>query len=98
MNVRPLNNIVIIERDAKPNASSGGIALPYLDNKVVRTGTVLAVGPGVHDENGKLIPVGVNVGDRIAFDKSVVKDFDVNGDIVTMVKGNGIYGIIPPTQ
>jgi len=95
MKVRPLHNYLIIEKDDPNKVSSGGILLIRDDNDAARQGTVLAVGPGVYDEDGKHRPVGVEVGDRIAFDRTRVKDFEVDGEVYTFLMGQGVYGVIP---
>ncbi len=95
MTIRPLHNMVIVDRDPKPDMSTGGIALPFVDPALVRTGTVVAVGPGVYDEKGTLIGTGVEVGDRIAFSRDHIKDFDINGEQVSFLMGKGIFGKLP---
>lgn len=93
MKVRPLHNYLIIQKDDHSKVSSGGIRL--VSNDTARQGTVLAVGPGVYDEKGNFVECGVKVGDRIAYDKAHVKDFDVEGKVYSFLMGSGVFGVLP---
>jgi chaperonin GroES len=48
---------------------AGGIIIPDTAREKLQQGRVIAVGPGGRDENGKLIPIDVRIGDRILFSK-----------------------------
>ena len=45
--------------------TSSGIFLPDSAVKELNEGKVLAVGPGLHDKDGKRIPLGVQAGDKV---------------------------------
>jgi chaperonin GroES len=45
--------------------TSTGIFLPDSAVKELNEGKVLAVGPGLHDKDGKRIPLGVQAGDKV---------------------------------
>jgi chaperonin GroES len=64
--VKPLGNRVLIER-AKANKTKGGILLPDSAQEKPKEGTVIAVGPGKYDEQGKLQSLTVKIGDRVLF-------------------------------
>ena len=49
--------------------TTGGIIIPDTAKEKPQEGEVIAVGPGGHDESGKLIPIDVKVGDRVLFGK-----------------------------
>lgn len=65
--LRPLNNWVVIQLDplSKENISEGGIVL--LEPEMVRTGTVLRVGPGKTYKDKKRISTQLKGGERVAF-------------------------------
>lgn len=91
--IRPLHNVLIVDKEEDQHQSKGGIFLPNGDD-APSMGTVVAVGPGVIDEHGDQHPVGVKAGDRIAWLYSHQKTFDIDGEDVIMVIGNGILGIL----
>ena len=90
INIRPLNNVVIVERLPAPTTSTGGIFLIKSDQSL--RGKVLAVGNGVYDDKGKLVDSGVKVGDKIAYLESHEKEFEIDHEILVAVKANGILG------
>lgn len=65
-NLRPLGNRVLVKR-IEAKTSKGGILLPDSAREKPRQAEVLAVGPGKYDENGRLEPLHVKVGDQILF-------------------------------
>ncbi|KAM7505223.1 hypothetical protein LguiB_004127 [Lonicera macranthoides] len=60
----PSLNRVLIEKIIPPSKTSAGILLPEKTTKL-NSGKVVAVGPGYHDREGRLIPVGVKEGDTV---------------------------------
>lgn len=94
MNVRPLHNIVIIEKLSDEKYSPGGIKLIKEKKDQPRIGKVLKMGPGVYDDEGKLVDCGVKVGDRVAYLRSHEKQFNVNDEIITCIMANGILGVL----
>ncbi len=64
--IRPLGNHIVVKR-CKVKASKGGILLPEAAQEKPKHGEVLAVGPGKYDEEGRLEPMHVKVGDQVLF-------------------------------
>jgi chaperonin GroES len=68
--IRPLADRVVIKPAAKEEKSKAGLFLPDTANKEKpQEGTIVAVGEGKLDDNGKRVPVSVTVGDRVLFAK-----------------------------
>jgi len=62
----PLGDRVLIERFVPQTTTKGGIMLPEKAQEKVKSGTVLAVGPGRKNEKtGELDPPQVKEGDRV---------------------------------
>ena len=97
MNLTPLHNIVIVEKEIDPQFSAGGIKLARVPKFHALTGKVLAVGPGMLDDKGVRHSCNVKVGDRVVYDLQYQRTFDVDGEEVVMVKANGIFGKVPTT-
>lgn len=66
LKLKPLNNRVVVKR-AKAVTTKGGILLPETAKEKPKEGEVVAVGPGVRDEEGVLRPVALSVGDHVLF-------------------------------
>lgn len=68
--LKPLADRVLIKEDGESaeKKTSGGILIPASadEDKGSKRGTVVAVGPGRH-EDGKLIATTVKVGDKVLF-------------------------------
>lgn len=63
--LRPLMNRVLIKKTEPITKTKGGILLPESKAEQLNFGTVIAVGPGKHLENGQLRPVFVKEGDTV---------------------------------
>ncbi|XP_077236095.1 10 kDa chaperonin, mitochondrial-like [Tasmannia lanceolata] len=61
----PALNRVLVEKIVPPSKTTAGILLPEKTTKLNNTGKVVAVGPGAHNRDGKLIPVSFNEGDTV---------------------------------
>lgn len=64
--IKPLNNRVLVKR-SKALTTKGGIILPDTAQEKPKEGEVIAVGPGLRDEEGQVQPIAVKVGDRVLF-------------------------------
>ncbi|KAK6149025.1 hypothetical protein DH2020_016550 [Rehmannia glutinosa] len=60
----PLLNRVLVEKITPPSKTTAGILLPEKTSKL-NSGKVVAVGPGYHDREGKLVPVSVKEGETV---------------------------------
>jgi chaperonin GroES len=69
MNIRPLNDRVLVVRMEKDQKSKGGIIIPDTAKEKPMVGKVVAVGPGKRDEKGNVVPMNVKTGDRVLFPK-----------------------------
>ena len=69
LNLRPLADRVIVEPMEEDEITAGGIVLPETAKEKPQKGTVLAVGPGKKDDEGKTIPMDVKVGDVVLYAK-----------------------------
>jgi len=69
LKLRPLADRVIVEPMEEEEITAGGIVLPETAKEKPQKGTVLAVGPGKKDDQGKIIPMDVAVGDVVLYAK-----------------------------
>ncbi|MFZ0836445.1 MAG: co-chaperone GroES [Xanthobacteraceae bacterium] len=94
MKFRPLHDRVVIERIDAEAKSAGGIIIPDTAKEKPQQGTVIAVGPGGRDESGKLIPIDVQVGDRILFGKWSGTEVKIDGREYLIMNENDIMGVL----
>jgi len=98
MSFRPLHDRVLIrplEQDAK---TKGGIIIPDTAKEKPVEGKVVAVGPGARDENGKLHPLDIKVGDRVLYGKWSGTEVKVDGEDLLIVKESDVMGVIEETK
>ena len=69
MNVKPLGDRVLVEAVEQKEVIKGGIVIPDSAKEKPQEAKVISVGPGKRDENGKLIPMDVKVGDFVLTSK-----------------------------
>ena len=67
MNIRPIENRIVVKPDARQSVTDGGVVLPQETRQPSCVGTVLAIGPGLLTLNGTRAPMQVRVGDRVTF-------------------------------
>jgi chaperonin GroES len=67
--LKPLGDRVLVKAIEKEMESRGGIIIPDTAKEKPQEGEVIAVGPGKRDDNGKIIPMDVKVGDKILYGK-----------------------------
>ena len=63
--LRPLMNRILVKKAEPLSKTKGGILLPERNQDQLNFGTVIAVGPGRHLENGQLRPILVKEGDTV---------------------------------
>jgi len=91
---RPLHDRVVIERIDPEAKTAGGIIIPDTAMEKPQQGKVIGVGPGGRDENGKLIPVDVRVGDGILFGKWSGTEVKIDGVEYLIMKESDIMGVL----
>jgi chaperonin GroES len=94
MKFRPLHDRVVIERVDAEAKTAGGIIIPDTAQEKPQEGRVIAVGPGGRDENGKLIPIELKVGDRILFGKWSGTEVNIDGIDYLIMKESDVMGVL----
>jgi len=98
MNFRPLHDRVVVKRIEAEEKSAGGIIIPDTAKEKPQQGEVIAVGPGGRDETGKLVPIDVQVGDRILFGKWSGTEVKLDGIEYLIMKESDIMGVLTDTE
>jgi chaperonin GroES len=93
--IRPLGDRVVIKPVEREEKTKGGIFLPDTASKErPMEGTVLAVGEGRRDDNGKLVPMSVKAGDRVLFAKYSGTEYKVDDVEYLIMAEKDILGVI----
>jgi chaperonin GroES len=94
MTFRPLHDRILVKRIDAEEKTKGGIIIPDTAKEKPQEGEVLAVGPGARDENGKIVPLDVRVGDRILFGKWSGTEIKLDGEDLLIMKESDAMGVI----
>ncbi|HEX3057798.1 MAG TPA: co-chaperone GroES [Usitatibacter sp.] len=94
MKLRPLHDRVIIKRLEEERKTASGIVIPDTAAEKPDQGEVLAVGPGKKNEDGKLVPVDVKVGDKVLFGKYSGTTVRVEGDEILVMREEDIMAVV----
>ena len=69
MKIRPLHDRIIVKRLEEERKTASGIVIPDTAAEKPDQGEVKAVGKGKKNDEGKIMPLDVKVGDRVLFGK-----------------------------
>jgi chaperonin GroES len=95
MKIRPLYDRVVVKRvEDKEAAMQGGLYIPDSAKEKPQEGEVVAIGKGKRLEDGKLIALDVQVGDRILFGKYSGSDIKLDGEEYMIMREDEILGIL----
>ncbi len=92
--IRPLHDRVIVRRLEQEEKTAGGIIIPDTAKEKPVQGEVIAVGPGVRDNTGKLVTPDVKAGDLVLFGKWGGTEVKLDGEDFLIMKESDIMGII----
>ena len=94
MNIRPLYDRIVVKRIEEQETMRGGIIIPDSAKEKPQEGEVIAVGNGKRNEDGKLIPLDVKVGDRILFGKYSGNDIKLDGEEYMIMREDEVLGVL----
>ena len=94
MQFRPLHDRVVVRRVEAEEKTPGGIIIPDTAKEKPSQGEVIAVGPGGRDESGKLIPIDLQVGDRVLFGKWSGTEVKIDNEELLIMKESDIMGVL----
>jgi chaperonin GroES len=97
MKFRPLHDRVVVKRIDAEEKTKGGIIIPDTAKEKPQEGEIVAAGPGARDEQGKLVPLDVKVGDRVLFGKWSGTEVKIDGEDLLIMKESDIMGVVEAT-
>jgi|ERR1035437_4659499 chaperonin GroES len=94
MNIRPLYDRVVVKRIEQQEQMQGGLYIPDTAKEKPQEGEVVAVGKGKRLEDGKVVALDVQVGDRILFGKYSGSDIKLDSEEYLIMREDEILGIL----
>jgi chaperonin GroES len=94
MKIRPLYDRIVVKRVDSEEQKHGSLYIPDSAKEKPQEGEVLAVGKGKRKDDGALIALDVQVGDRILFGKYSGSDIKIDGEEVLIMREDEVLGIL----
>jgi chaperonin GroES len=94
MNIRPLYDRIVVKRIEEKETKVGGLFIPDSAKEKPQEGEVVAVGKGKRLEDGKLVPLDVQKGDRILFGKYSGSEIRIEGEELLIMREDEVLGIL----
>lgn len=94
MNIRPLYDRIVVKRIEEKETVMNGIIIPDSAKEKPQEGEVFAVGKGKRLEDGKLVKLDVEVGDRILFGKYSGNDIKIDGIEYLIMREDEVLGVL----
>ncbi len=94
MNIRPLQDRILIKRLDEEEQLSGGIIIPDTAKEKPQEAEVVAVGPGKLNEDGTRQAMDVSVGDKVLVGKYSGSDIKVEGEDYVVLREDEVLAIV----
>ena len=94
MNLRPLDDGVVIKQLEAEEKTAGGIILPDTAKEKPQLGKVVATGPGKILDNGKRAQMSVKKNDKVIYAKYAGNDVEIDGTKYVVLRESDILGIV----
>ncbi len=92
--LQPLGDRVVIEREESESVTSGGIVLPDTAKDKPTRGTVISVGEGKLNKDGKRTALQVKAGDRVLFTSYAGEQFKLGDRELLLMREDDILAVI----
>ena len=93
----PLHDRILVRRVEEAGTTRGGLIIPDSAKDKPQEGTVISVGRGKTNEEGKLFPLTVKEGDSILFGKYSGTEIKLDGEDFLIMKEEEVLGIVMGT-
>ena len=94
MKIKPLADRIVVEPLEETEEMRGGLYIPDTAKEKPQQGTVVAVGPGRRTEEGTLLEVEVNKGDRVLYGKYSGTEVTVDGTDYLIVMESDVLAVL----
>ena len=94
MNLKPLDDRIIIKQSDAEEKSAGGILLPDSAQEKPQIGKIVAAGPGKLLDDGKRAQMSVKKKDEVLYAKYSGSDVEVDGEKYVILRESDVLGIV----
>ena len=94
VNIKPLDDKVLVQIAEAETTTASGLVIPDSAAEKPQEATVIAVGPGRHDEDGNRIPVDVKEGDTVVFAKYGGTELKYDGEEYLLLSARDLLAVV----
>ncbi|MFZ5775133.1 MAG: co-chaperone GroES [Thermodesulfobacteriota bacterium] len=94
MNIRPLNDRILVKRLEEEEKTRGGIIIPDSAKEKPAEGKVVAVGNGRLNDKGERVKMELKAGDRVLFSKYGGTDVKIDGTDYLIMREDDVLGVV----
>ncbi|MDO8610440.1 MAG: co-chaperone GroES [bacterium] len=92
--IKPLFDYLLIKPLAAETRTPSGILLPDSVKEKPQAGEVMAIGPGAHNPDGKLIPMLIKIGQKVLYKKWGGNEVKVGTEEWLLIKQEDVMAIV----
>jgi chaperonin GroES len=94
MNIKPLDDRILVKPDEAESKTASGIYLPEGAKEKPMTGKVVSTGPGKLTDDGKRAAPGIKKGDTVLYGKYSGTEVVIDGNKHLIMKEDELLGVI----
>jgi chaperonin GroES len=94
MNIRPLYDRIVVKRIEEQETTRNGIVIPDSAKEKPQEGEVMAIGKGKRLDDGRMVALDVQVGDRILFGKYSGNEIKLEGIEYIIMREDDVLGVL----
>ena len=94
LNLRPLADRVVVEPSEGEEKTTSGLYLPETAKEKPQQGTIVAVGTGRRDDDGKIVPMDVKLKDIVLYAKYAGTEIKIDGKKLLILKESDILAVV----
>jgi len=94
MQIKPMDDRVLVEPMKAEAKTASGIYLPESAKEKPQQGKIIAVGPGQMLKDGKRAPIGVKKGDTVIYGRYAGSEIEIKGEKHMIMSANDLLGIV----
>ena len=94
VSIKPLEDRIVVKTLEAEQTTASGLVIPDTAKEKPQEGKVLAVGPGRFDDDGKRVPLDVEVGDKVLYSKYGGTEVKYGGEEFLILSARDVLAIV----
>ena len=92
--IRPLHDRILVKRLEGEAKTTGGLIIPDSAKEKPIQASVIAVGAGKRDKDGKIVALEVKAGDRVLFSKYSGTEVKIDGEEHLILREDDLLAVL----